>query len=75
MDFKGSWEDQLHLVEFSYNNSNQASIQMSPFEALHGRKCRSVCWDDIGEQKLLRLELITQSVDKLTQIRKYLQAA
>ena len=54
MDFKGSWEDHLHLVEFSYNNSFQASIQMSPFEALYGRKCRSpVCWDDIGEQKLL----------------------
>jgi len=76
MDFKGSWEDHLHLVEFSYNNSYQSSIQMSPFEALYGRKCRSpVCWDDIGERKLLGPELITQTVDKVTQIRKHLQAA
>jgi len=48
---------------------------MSPFEALYGQKCRSpVYWDDIGERKLLGLELITQTVDKVTQIRKHLQA-
>ena len=45
-DFGGSWEDHLHLVEFSYNNSFQASIKMAPYEALYGRKCRSpVYWD------------------------------
>ena len=38
LDFGGSWEDHLHLVEFSYNNSYQASIKMPPFEALYGRK-------------------------------------
>ena len=35
IDFKGSWEDHLHLAEFSYNNSYQASIKMAPFEALY----------------------------------------
>jgi len=34
-----------------------------------------VCWDDIGKRKLLRSKLITQTVDKVAQIRKYLQAA
>jgi len=54
LDFGGSWDDHLHLVEFSYNNSYQASIQMAPFEALYGRKCRSpVYWDDIGERQIL----------------------
>jgi len=44
MDSKGSWEDYLHLAEFSYNNSYHASIKMDPFEALYGRKCRpSLC--------------------------------
>ena len=38
IDFKGSWEDHLHLAEFSYNNSYQASIKMAPFEALYGRR-------------------------------------
>ena len=42
IDFKGSWEDHLHLVEFSYNIIYQASIKMTPLEALYGRKCRNV---------------------------------
>ena len=28
LDHKGSWEEHLPLVEFAYNNSYQASIQM-----------------------------------------------
>ena len=37
LDFGGSWEDHISLVEFSYNNSFQSSIGMTPFEALYGR--------------------------------------
>ena len=45
LDLKGSWEEHLPLVEFAYNNNYQASIQMTPFEALYGRPCRSlICW-------------------------------
>ena len=36
LDFGGTWEDHLPLVEFAYNNSYQATIGMAPFEALHG---------------------------------------
>jgi transposase InsO family protein len=31
-----SWDKSLLYVEFSYNNSCQASIEMAPFEALYG---------------------------------------
>ena len=41
LDFRGSWEDQLPLIEFAYNNSYHATIGMPPYEALYGRKCRS----------------------------------
>ena len=41
MDFGGSWEEHLPLVEFVYNNSYLASIGMAPFEALYGRPCRT----------------------------------
>ena len=59
LDLKGNWDDYLPLVEFAYNNSFQASIGMAPFEALYGRRCRSpVCWDGVGEKKLLGLELV-----------------
>jgi len=36
LSWKGSWEDHLPLVEFAYDNSYQASIQCTPFEALYG---------------------------------------
>jgi hypothetical protein len=32
----GSWNKSLPYVEFSYNNSYQASLKMAPFEALYG---------------------------------------
>jgi transposase InsO family protein len=31
-----SWDKSLPYVEFSYNNSYEASIEMAPFEALYG---------------------------------------
>ena len=34
LDHKGSWEEHLPLMEFTYNNSYQASIQMAPYEAV-----------------------------------------
>ena len=37
LDFQGTWEDHLPLVEFSYNNSYHTNIGMAPFEALYGR--------------------------------------
>ena len=37
LDFGGTWEDHLPLVEFAYDNSYQATISMAPFEALYGR--------------------------------------
>ena len=41
MDLGGAWDSHVSLIEFTYNNSYQASIQMAPFEALYGRKCRT----------------------------------
>ncbi|KAA3460521.1 DNA/RNA polymerases superfamily protein [Gossypium australe] len=41
IDFRGSWEEFLRLAEFAYNNSYQSSIQMAPYEALYGRRCRT----------------------------------
>ena len=41
IDFGKSWNKKLALIEFSYNNSYQASIGMAPYEALYGRKCQS----------------------------------
>ena len=34
-----NWVDHLSLVEFAYNSSWHASIQMAPFEAMYGCNC------------------------------------
>jgi hypothetical protein len=51
MDKPLKWEDYLHLVEFAYNNGYQASLKMSPFEALYGIKCNTpVSWDNTTDR-------------------------
>nr|GEY53207.1 putative reverse transcriptase domain-containing protein [Tanacetum cinerariifolium] len=50
LDFEGSWDVHLSLVEFSYNNSYHSSVKCAPFEALYGRKCRSpIMWAGVRE--------------------------
>ena len=66
LDFKKSWDKHFPLIEFAYNNSYQASIQMASFKALYGRRCKTpICWDDVGERRLLGSEIIQQTVDKI----------
>ncbi|WVZ88949.1 hypothetical protein U9M48_035416 [Paspalum notatum var. saurae] len=46
LQYSTSWDKSLPYAEFSYNNSYQASIKMSPFQALYGRRCRTpLHWD------------------------------
>ncbi|TYK07495.1 pol protein [Cucumis melo var. makuwa] len=59
LEFSRSWDSHVHLMEFAYTNSYQATIGMAPFEALYGRCCRSpIYWGEIGEQRLLGPELV-----------------
>ncbi|KAJ8749322.1 hypothetical protein K2173_018805 [Erythroxylum novogranatense] len=47
LEFRGSWDQYLALIEFAYNNQYQSSIRMAPYEALYGRPCRSpLYWDE-----------------------------
>ena len=76
IEFKGSWDTHLSLMEFSYNNSYQSSIGMAPFEALYGRKCRTpVCWDEVGERRLIGPELVQITLDKIQIVRDRLKIA
>ena len=71
LDHKGSWEKHLPLVEFAYNNSYQASIQMAPYEALYGRPCRSpLCWTEVGESSITGPDLIRDTSEKVSLIRQ-----
>src|ERR1051325_9445928 len=67
---KNSWDTQLPLAEFAYNNSYHSSIGMAPFETLYGRKCRTpVCWGEVGERKLLGPKIV-QITNQVVEIAK-----
>ncbi|XP_069143422.1 uncharacterized protein [Solanum lycopersicum] len=70
---RGSWDDNLPLIEFSYNNSYHYIIGMVPFEALCGRRCRSpVGWFEVVESSILGLNIINEALEKVRVIRDWL---
>ena len=76
LDLKGSWEIHLPLIESAYNNSYHSSIEMAPFKTLYGRKCRSpICWNEVGERKLLGPKLVQLTTEKIQLIRERLLAS
>ena len=43
---------------------------MTPFEGLYGRRCRSpIYYDDVRERKLLRLELVQLTIEKVDLVK------
>ena len=76
LEFRGSWDTHLPLMEFAYNNNYHASIRMAPYEALYGRKFRTpVCWDEVSERKLVGPEIVQMTYDKVKVIRERLKIA
>jgi hypothetical protein len=70
------WEQSLPYAEFSYTNDYQASLGMSPFKALYGRKCRTpLMWSEVGECSLVGPALIKEAEERVTDIREKLKAA
>jgi hypothetical protein len=57
----GSWDKSLSFAEFSYNNSNQASLKMTPFEALYGRSAGLPC---------IRVRVVRASCSALKSLRR-----
>jgi hypothetical protein len=76
LTFDKSWESSLPYAEFSYNNIYQASIKMSPFEALYGRKCQTpLMWSNVGEKTREGSGFIKEVEEKVALIRKRLLEA
>jgi hypothetical protein len=70
------WEKSLPHTEFSYNNSYQASLQLSPFEALYGRKCRTpLMWSQVGERAFFGPAKIKEAEAGVAQVRENLRIA
>ncbi|KAL6219339.1 hypothetical protein ACLB2K_007098 [Fragaria x ananassa] len=66
LEFGGKWSEYVQLAEFAYNNSNQSSIQMTSYEALCGRPCRSpICWVDKEDRMTHFPEIIKDTTEKI----------
>ncbi|WVZ48688.1 hypothetical protein U9M48_000107, partial [Paspalum notatum var. saurae] len=71
-----SWDKSLPYAEFSYNNSYRASIKMSPFRALYGRRCGTpLHWDQPGEKRLFGPRIIEDAERQVRMIRENLRIA
>ena len=63
-------------MEFTYNNSYQSNIGMTPYEALYGKKCRTpVCWTNLNEHKVIGPEIIKETKEKVRIIQQRLKTA
>ena len=76
LSYGTKWEDCLPFAEFSYNNSYQSSLQMAPFEALYGRKCRTpLNWTETGDSQIFGVDTLQAVEEQVNLIRDRLKAA
>ena len=58
------------MVEFEYNNGQQATIGMSLFEALYGKRCITpVSWYNLASWIVLGPEMLQQMEQEIFKIR------
>jgi hypothetical protein len=76
LEYQGSWDQNLPLAEFSYNNSYQESLKMTLFEVLYGRRCRTpLNWIELGEKVIFGLDLLEEAEATVCRIQDNLKAA
>ncbi|WVZ70587.1 hypothetical protein U9M48_019242 [Paspalum notatum var. saurae] len=76
LTYSTKWDECLPLAEFAYNNSYQKSLEMAPFEALYGRRCRTpLNWSEPGECVTFGPDLVTQAEEQVRFIHSNLKRA
>jgi transposase InsO family protein len=62
LQYRMSWDKSLPYTEFSYNNSYQESLKMTPFELLYGRRCRTMLfWSETEERKVFSPDILQEA--------------
>jgi hypothetical protein len=75
LEHQGSWDQNLPWAKFSYNNSYQESLKMTPFEVLYGRQCRTpLNWIDLGEKVIFEPDIIEETGAMVCRIQENLKA-
>jgi hypothetical protein len=71
-----SWDKSLPYAEFSYNNSYQATLKVSLFETLYGRKCKTPLFlDQTRGRQFFGPELIQEAEEQVRIIQENLRVA
>jgi hypothetical protein len=74
MEHPGSWDKNLPLAEFSYNNSYQECLKMAPFEVSYGRRCRTpLIWIEPGEKAIYGPDLVEEAKAIVSHIQENLR--
>jgi hypothetical protein len=75
MENQGTWDKNLPLAEFSYNNSYQESLKMAPFEVLYGHRCCTpLNWIEPGEKVIFGHDLVDEAEATVHHIQNNLKA-
>jgi hypothetical protein len=76
IEYPGSWDKNLPWAEFSHSNSYQESLKMAPFEALYGRRCRTLLnWIEPGEKVIFGPDIVDEAEAMVHHIQDNLKAA
>jgi hypothetical protein len=73
---QSGWDKRLPYAEFSYNNIYQASLKMSPFQALYARSCRTpLQWDQPREKQVFGPDILLEAEENIRMVRENLKIA
>jgi transposase InsO family protein len=73
LQYRRSWDKSLSYAEFSYNNSYQESLKMSPFEMLYGCRCQTpLFWSEDGERKVFGPDILQEVEKQVHMVRENL---
>jgi RNA recognition motif-containing protein len=74
MEYQESWDKNLPWAKFSYNNSYQESLKMSPFEVLYGRRCHTP-WIEPGETVIFKPDIVEEAKTIVHRVQENLKVA
>jgi hypothetical protein len=73
LQYERSWYMSLPYAEFSYNNSYQESLKMTPFEMLYGHRCQTLLfWNETGERKVFGPDILQEAERQVRMVRENL---
>nr|GEY97745.1 reverse transcriptase domain-containing protein [Tanacetum cinerariifolium] len=70
------WWPNMKADIATYVSQCLTCAKAAPFEALYGRKCRSlICWSEVGESQFTGPKLVGETTEKIVQIKNCLLTA